>query len=298
MRCGVLCTGWLVLVAAAVISTTARAQSAEDALDNSYRLDHDAFRDDLRQDLIFEDEAPPAVYRPFAPVLGIAGTLSPNYTNNALFTPDDPQSDFYFEPDINVRLDGWIGPKTSYRIYARTELNAFASVEDGDSAFALVGARLSQDLGPWRASLVYENRHSYNGIFEDQAFSSNDVIGTLARDYTFGRLTVMPFFFAGQRFANVPESTRFRFDAVLGLEYRLAERWALISTPFYEVNWFEEGANQGRRDEFYSVDIGIEYALSDRVSLTASVVSEHRISNFPGRDYDMLEVGPRLDFAF
>jgi len=298
MRAKVLFRGLLALAALVVLSTTANAQFTEDSLDNSYRLDHDAFRNDLRQDLYFEEEAPPAVYRPFAPVWSFVGSLSPLYTNNALLSPDDSQPDFYFEPDLSLRLDGRAGPNTFYRLYARSEINAFASVKDADFSFALVGARLTQDIMQWSASLIYENRHSYNGIFEDRAFSSNDLIGTLARDYSFGRLTVMPFFFAGQRFADVPEATRFRFDVALGLEYRLLKRWALVSTPFYEVNWFEDGANEGRRDEFYSVDIGLQYAISDRLALTMNVVSEHRVSNFAGRDYDMLEVGPHLDFIF
>ena len=115
---------------------------------------------------------------------------------------------------------------------------------------------------------------------------------------TFGRLTLMPFFYAGQRFADVPAATRFRFDAVIGLEYRLAQRWALVSTPFFEVNVFEDGANKGRRDQVYSADVGLQYALSDRLALTTSVVYEHRVSNFEGQSYEMLEVGPHLDFVF
>jgi len=298
MRVKVLFIGLLALAALVVFSTTTHAQFTEDSLDNSYRLDHDAFRNDLRQDLYFQEEAPPTVYQPFAPAWTLVGTLSPLYTDNALLSPNDVQSDFYFEPDLTLRLDGRTGPNTSYRLYARSEFNAFASVQDADFSFALVGARLTQDIAQWSASLIYENRHSYNGIFDNRAFSSDDLIGTLARDYSFGRLTVMPFFFAGQRFADVPEATRFRFDVVLGLEYRLSERWALVSTPFYEVNWFEDGANEGRRDQFYSVDIGLQYAISERLVLTMNVVSEHRISNFAGQEYDMLELGPHFDFIF
>jgi hypothetical protein len=289
---------WLVLAALVVCSATANAQFTGQSLDNSDRLDHDAFRDDLRQDLSFEEEAPPAVHRPSAPAWSFVGTLSPLYTNNALLSPSDPISDFYFMPDLSLRLDGRAGPKTSYRLYARSELNAFASVEEANFSLALVGAGLTRNIAQWSATLIYENRHSYNGLYEESAVSSNDLNGTLSRDYNFGRLTLMPFFYAGQRFADVPEATRFRFDAVMGLEYRLAQRWALVSTPFFEVNLFEDGANKGRRDQVYSVDVGLQYAISDRLALTTSVVSEHRVSNFPGQSYKVLEVGPHLDFVF
>jgi hypothetical protein len=161
LRFRVLSIGWLVFTAL-LFSTKANAQFTEESLDNSYRLDHDAFRDDLRQDLIFEEEAPPTVYLPFAPVWSFVGSLSPLYTDNALLSPDDPQSDFYFEPDLSLRLDGRTGPNTFYRLYARSEINAFASVKDADFSFALVGARLTQDIKQWSASLIYENRHSYN----------------------------------------------------------------------------------------------------------------------------------------
>jgi hypothetical protein len=289
---------WLVLAALVVCSATANAQFTGQSLDNSDRLDHDAFRDDLWQDLSFEEEAPPAVHRPSAPAWNFVGTLSPLYTNNALLSPSDPISDFYCMPDLSLRLDGRAGPKTSYRLYARSELNAFASVEEANFSLALVGAGLTRNIAQWSATLIYENRHSYNGLYEESAVSSNDLNGTLSRDYNFGRLTLMPFFYAGQRFADVPEATRFRFDAVMGLEYRLAQRWALVSTPFFEVNLFEDGANKGRRDQVYSVDVGLQYAISDRLALTTSVVSEHRVSNFPGPSYKVLEVGPHLDFIF
>jgi hypothetical protein len=290
--------GWLVLAALIFCPATANAQFTGQSLDNSERLDHDAFRDDLRQDLHDEEETAAGVDRPFAPAWSFVGTLSPLYTNNALLSTTDPISDFYFLPDLNVRLDGRAGPKTSYRLYARSEVSAFARVEDANFSLALVGARLTQDVAQWRATLIYENRHSYNGIYDDAAVSSNDLNATLTRDYSFGRLTLMPFFYAGQRFADIPAATRFRFDAVLGLEYRLAPRLALVSTPFFEVNVFEDGANKGRRDQVYSVDIGLQYDISDRLFLTTSVVSEHRVSNFEGQSYEMLEIGPHLDFVF
>jgi hypothetical protein len=61
---------------------------------------------------------------------------------------------------------------------------------------------------------------------------------------------------------------------------------------------FEAGANKGRRDQVYSVDIGLQYDISDRLFLTTSLVSEHRVSNFEGQSYEMLEIGPHLDFVF
>jgi hypothetical protein len=38
------------------------------------------------------------------------GSLSPTYTENALFRRDDRRRDFYYEPDVSLRLDGNLTP--------------------------------------------------------------------------------------------------------------------------------------------------------------------------------------------
>ena len=52
------------------------------------------------------------------PSWSVVGSISPTFTNNALFSRDDRRSDFYYEPDVSVRLDGYLTNDLSYRLYA------------------------------------------------------------------------------------------------------------------------------------------------------------------------------------
>src|SRR5262249_52704688 len=87
-------------------------------------------------------------YQPVSwlPTVSVVGTVSATWTDNALFSRDNRQSDWFFEPDVSLRLDGRLTPDLTYRLYARTEFEKFAHVRDGDNAFALWGARLTRDI--------------------------------------------------------------------------------------------------------------------------------------------------------
>ena len=58
-------------------------------------------------------------YVPRSPSWSVVGSLSPTYTENALFSRDDRRRDVFYEPDVSLRLDGSLSPDLSYRIFAR-----------------------------------------------------------------------------------------------------------------------------------------------------------------------------------
>ena len=106
----------------------------------------------------------------------MVGSLSPTYTENALFSRDDRRRDFFYEPDVSLRLDGSLSPDLSYRIFARTQYESFATEHLGNAAIARLGARLTQNLYGWRITGQYENRYDFDGVYRDLAFTSNDVM--------------------------------------------------------------------------------------------------------------------------
>src|SRR5437868_4919521 len=106
-------------------------------------------------------------YTSMAPSWSVVGSLSPTYTDNALFSRDDRRRDFFYEPDVSMRLDGNLSPDLSYRLYARAQFESFATEHDGNAAIARLGARLTQNLYGWRITGIYENRYDYDGIFRD-----------------------------------------------------------------------------------------------------------------------------------
>jgi hypothetical protein len=233
-----------------------------------------------------------------APTLSVVGTISPTWTDNALFSRDNRLSDFYLEPDISVRLDGRFTPDLAWRVYARSEFDRFAKVRDADEAFALVGGRLTQSIADWRVSLIYENRYVYAGVFRELAFVAHDVKGAIARTFNVDNWTLSPLVQIRYRFADLPEPRHYRLDLLLGIEYRLDQKWSIVSTPFIEGYWFTDGLNTGRRDWIYSASLGLKYNITDSVSLTGNVAYEARTSNVPLRHYQSWDIGPRLDFAF
>jgi len=233
-----------------------------------------------------------------APAWSVVGSISPTFTDNALFTRDNRKSDIYYEPDVSVRLDGNLTNDLSYRLYARTQYEAFSREKDSNFAVARVGARLTENWDGWRFSAIYENRYDFGGIYRDLAFTSHDVMGSVARDFRAGSATFSPLLLLTYRFSDLAEARRWRFDAVLGIEVKLDPRWSIVSTPLFEAYWFTDGLNSGRRDQLYSADVGLKYNFASNVSLTTTVLYEARTSNVPLRRYRDVRIGPRLDFAF
>jgi Putative beta-barrel porin 2 len=235
---------------------------------------------------------------PTAPSWSVVGSLSPTYTENALFSRDDRRRDFFYEPDVSLRLDGSLSPDLSYRIFARTQYEAFATEHDGNAAIARLGARLTQNLYGWRFTGQYENRYDFDGVYRNLAFISNDVSGSVGRDFQFGNVTLSPLALLTYRFSDLAAARRWRFDAVLGIEVKLDPKWSIVSTPFIEAFWFTDGLNAGRQDQIYSVSLGLKYNIASNISLTTNVIYEARTSNVPLRHYTDVQIGPRLDFAF
>ncbi len=235
---------------------------------------------------------------PSAPVWSLIGSLEGSYTDNVFLTPSERQSDIYWNPDITIRADGSLTADLYYRLYARVEFDAFSEETGANSSVARIGARLSQDFAGWTGSLAYENRYSYGGIFEDRFFTGHDLIGSIGTNMDLGWANISPGGLLTYRFADVEESQRFRMELWLGIEVPINEKWAVISDPFFESFWFTDGLNSGRQDQVYSVSLGLQYALSDNASLTTAVIYENGSSNRAGFDYEFIEIGPRLDFAY
>jgi hypothetical protein len=235
---------------------------------------------------------------PTTPSWSIVGSVLPTYTENALFSRDDRRPDFFYEPDVSLRLDGSLSPDLSYRIYARTQYDSFATEHDGNAAIARLGARLTKNLYGWRLTGTYENRYDFDGIYRDLAFTSHDVMGSVGTDFQFGNVTLSPLMLLTYRFSDLPEARRWRFDALVGIEVKLDPKWSIVSTPLIEAFWFTDGLNAGRQDQIYSVSLGLKYNIASNVSLTTSVLYEARTSNVPLRHYTDVQIGPRLDFAF
>ena len=63
------------------------------------------------------------------PSWSVVGSVSPTFTDNALFSRDDRRPDVYYEPDVSVRLDGYLTNDLSYRLYARSQYEAFRDGE-------------------------------------------------------------------------------------------------------------------------------------------------------------------------
>ncbi|WP_027556594.1 outer membrane beta-barrel protein [Bradyrhizobium sp. Cp5.3] len=228
----------------------------------------------------------------------VVGSISPTFTDNALFTRDNRRPDVYYEPDVSVRLDGNLTNDLSYRLYARAQYEAFSREKNSNFSVARMGARLTENWDGWRFSAIYEHRYDFDGIYRDVAFVSDDVMGSVARDFHVNNAAFSPLLLLTYRFSDLPEARRWRFDAVLGIEVKLDPRWSIVSTPLFEAYWFTDGLNTGRRDQLYSVDLGLKYNFASNVSLTTTVLYEARTSNVPLRRYRDLRIGPRLDFAF
>jgi len=237
-------------------------------------------------------------YTSMSPSWSLVGSLSPTYTENALFSRDDRRRDFFYEPDVSLRLDGNLSPDLTYRIFARAQFESFATEHLGNAAIARLGARLTQNLYGWRITGQYENRYDFDGIYRDLAFTSNDIMGSVGRDFQFGNVTLSPLALLTYRFSDLAEARRWRFDALLGIEVKLDPKWSIVSTPFIEAFWFTDGLNAGRQDQIYSVSLGLKYNIARNISLTTNVIYEARTSNVPLRHYTDVQIGPRLDFAF
>jgi hypothetical protein len=228
----------------------------------------------------------------------VVGSVSPTFTDNALFTRENRKSDVYYEPDISVRLDGYLTNDLSYRLYARSQYEAFATEKIGNFAIARLGGRLTENWNGWRFSAIYENRYDFDGVYRDLAFISHDVMGSVARDFQVNNVRFSPLLLLTYRFSDLAEARRWRFDAVLGIEVRLDPKWSIVSSPLFEAYWFTDGLNSGRQDQLYSADIGLKYNFASNLSLTTTVLYEARTSNVPLRHYRDIRIGPRLDFAF
>lgn len=239
-----------------------------------------------------------SVFSPSKPTFSVVGSIEGTHTDNAFFAPKDRQSDYYFEPNLVLRLDGTLTDDIFYRLYARTTFDAFSEQVGANSSFALVGVRLSRNLWEWTWNLSYENRMAFDGVYGERTFNANDIIGVTTRDFTIGTATVTPALLLGYRRGDVDDVNRYRVEIWLGIEIPINTKWALVSESFIDTYYFTDGRNVGRNDQIFSTGLGLKYNLDDNTSITTEVVYEAGNSNRPGLDYRMIEVGPRLDFAF
>ena len=232
------------------------------------------------------------------PAVSVVGSFAPTWTNNALFSRSDRRSDWYFDTNATIRLDGRFTNDLSYRLYVRSESDIFAHESGASESVAIGGARLTRDLAGWQVSAIYENRHVFAGFYEDHLFTANDVKLAVANEFTYKTVIFAPLVQGRYRFSNLPEARYYRLDLVLGIEVPLTDRWSVVSTPFVETYWFTSGENAGRSDQILSASLGLKYNITPRVSLTTTVAYETRLSNVAMRRYESVDVGPTLNFAF
>jgi hypothetical protein len=242
----------------------------------------------------------PASAQPVAtgPTISWVGTVAPTWTDNALFSRSNRRDDFFLEPDFSLRLDGQLSTDLSYRFWVRTLFEGYKKVKLANESSVRVGGRLAQRFAGWTATISFEHRHEFGGIYTDRLFIANDVSGSVSRPITIGDFLFVPTVLLQYRFADLAEARRYRLDLILPIELRIDERWSVIATPMAELFWFTDGLNDGRRDQIYSSSLGLRYRITSNVSLTNSVLYERRFSNVPIRHFNNLEVGPKLDFAF
>ncbi len=241
-----------------------------------------------------ENYQPPS----WAPTFGVVGSLSPTWTNNAFFSREERKSNSFLNSDVSLRLDGRLAPDLTYRLYVRSDIDAFAHEKDANWSMALWGARVAKDIGGWSVSANFENRYEYGGIYDEHLFTAYDIMGAASRNFTINSVIFSPFIRGRYRFSDVVESEYYRLDLALGIEAPLNERWSITSSPFFEAYWFTGGLNSGRADQIYSASLGLKYNFTPSVSLTTSIAYEVRRSNFPQRWYENVDIGPHLDFAF
>src|SRR5207245_9798228 len=156
----------------------------------------------------------------------------------------------------------------------RAQYEAFATEKDGNAAVARVGARLTENWDGWRFSDIYENRYDFDGVYRDLAFTSHDVMGSVARDFRVNNVTFSPLALLTYRFSDLAEARRWRFDALVGIEVKLDPKWSVVSTPFIEALWFTDGLNKGRQDQIYSTSLGLKYNIASNILITTNVIYE------------------------
>ncbi len=242
-----------------------------------------------------ENYQPPS----WAPTVSMFGSLGTIWTDNAYFSRDNRVSDWFGNSDLSLRLDGRLTSDLTYRFYVRSDIDAFSRESDASASMGLWGARLNQNISGWRASAIFENRYEFANIYGDHLFTAYDVKGAVSRDFVVNSYIVFsPFMQARYRFADRDFPEYFRLDFALGIEARINERWAIVSSPFFEAFWFTKGINAGRQDQIYSVSLGVKYNFTPSVALTTSIAFEERFSNVAIRHYRNIDIGPRLQFAF
>ncbi len=131
---------------------------------------------------------------------------NPHTRITCFWRPRITVGDVYWTPDFTVRADGKLTSDYYYRLYARAEFDAFTEESDADNAVARVGARLASNVFDWTATVGYENRYSYAGVFEERLFTGHDLITTLWRTIDFNGVSLSPGALLTYRFADVDES--------------------------------------------------------------------------------------------
>ncbi len=185
-------------------------------------------------------------------------------------------------PDVSVRPDGNLSNDLSYPLYARAQYEAVFARRTATLPSRVMGGRLTQNWG--RLALLRhfcQHRSDFDFIYRDLAFTSNDVMGSVARDFRFNNATFSPLLLLTYRFSDLAEARRGASTPVLGIEVKLDSNGRLSARHCSKPYWFTDGLNSGRRDQLYSADVGLKYNFASNVSLTTTVLYEARTSNVP-----------------
>ena len=166
-----------------------------------------------------------------APAWSVVGSISPTFTDNALFTRDNRKSDIYYEPDVSVRLDGNLTNDLSYRLYARTQYEAFSREKDSNFAVARDFRAGSATFSPLLL-LTYR----FSDLAEARRWRFDAVLGIEVKLDPRWSIVSTPLFEAYWFTDGLNSGRRDQlYSADVGLKYNFASNVSLTTTVLYEA---------------------------------------------------------------
>jgi len=235
------------------------------------------------------------------PQIGIDASLPLQWSNNVLTAPSDYQGDGSTSPYLKLSV-GQLSPTEDtlgYSVYTTATGDVYNRIRDAESALATIGANLTAVRGHYVFGGYFEHTYLYDGFYRQRVFTADDVSLFVQRKFVFKDigLLIKPSFAPAYRFADLDLARRAAYTFKIDVKKQIAEKYYFVATPKVKFLQYTDGANSDRRDWISSISAGVEYDVSDDLSINANAGYEKRSSNFAGRDYDAFTVGLSIDFS-